>query len=117
MRHTSLVGIIPAREVLLSNAIDCFDAELIDEWLGSFFNIEKRTDKAAHVGCNPDNTLHRLNSPKSFNGSFCFGAMRFSHFNCPFVTRIVLCSTGSKKFSRVILTDKGKDCDGVGLKK
>ncbi len=113
MRHTTFVGIVPAGEVLLSDAVDSLDAQLVDERLWTFLNIKKCTDKTAYIDHNPDNALHGFNLAKPFNGGLCFGSMGVRHFKCPFVASIFFGSTQGKELGRIILIYKGKDRDSA----
>ena len=51
MRNASFIDVLPKGEVLLSDTIDGFDAQLVDKWRCTFFNIKEGTDEATHVSC------------------------------------------------------------------
>ena len=113
MRHATLVGVVPASELLLSNAIDGFDAQLVDEWLHTLFDIEKCTDEATYICRNSYDALHRLNLAKAFNSGLRFRTMSFRHFKRPFIASIFFGSARGKKLGRIILTNESEDRDGV----
>ncbi len=50
MRQATFIGIVPAGEVLLSDAVNSLDAQLADEWLWTFLDIKKCADKTTCVG-------------------------------------------------------------------
>jgi hypothetical protein len=58
MRHTALVGIVPASKLLLDDAVDSFDTQLVDKGLWAFFNVKKGMDETTHIGRNPHDALH-----------------------------------------------------------
>ena len=116
MRHTALVGVVPASELLLGDAVDSFDTQLVDEWLHTLFNIEECTDEATNIGRNPNDTLHRLNLAEAFDGGLRFRAMSFGHVKCPFVSSIFFRGARGKKLGRIILTYESEDRDGVRFK-
>jgi hypothetical protein len=113
VRHATLVGVIPAGEVLLNNTVNSLDAQLVDEWVWTFFDIGKCTDETAYIGRNSDDALHGFNLAETFDDGLCFGAMSFGHVKCPLIASIVFGSTQGEELGRIILADKGKNRDSI----